>query len=55
MQQGHWVHCGIENLGLDVEDNGNTLEAKIQDIGFTVIDKKFDGYRESEIWLKIKL
>jgi ubiquinone/menaquinone biosynthesis C-methylase UbiE len=55
IQREHWVHCGVENLSLDIEDGGETLKNKIQDIGFTVVDKKFDEYRESEIWLKLKL
>ena len=54
LQEGHWVHCGVSTLGLNVKDEGKTLKMILRDSGFYILDTKFDSYRESEIWLKIK-
>ena len=54
LQRGHWVHCGVEALGLDVLDEGKTLINKIENIGYKVLNKQFENYRESEIWLDIE-
>lgn len=48
------IHCGSVPLGLNVNDNGNTVCRIMNNIGFEVIDKQFHSYREPEIHLLLK-
>jgi GT2 family glycosyltransferase/SAM-dependent methyltransferase/glycosyltransferase involved in cell wall biosynthesis len=45
------AHCGKVKLGTDKDDGGNTVVSVVERNGFTVVDKKTDGFREPEIWL----
>jgi FkbM family methyltransferase len=47
------VHCGVIPLGLHINDKGTTLINKIQQMGYKVVDYKFESYREPEIQLII--
>ena len=47
------VHCGVIPLGLHINDKGTTLINKIQQLGYKVVDYKFESYREPEIQLII--
>lgn len=48
------VHCGVIPLGLNIDDNGNTVCDIFIKEGFNVIDKSFHSYREPEIHLVIR-
>ncbi len=48
------IHCGTIPLGLHINDNGDTLCNNLKNMGFKIIDKKFDSYREPEIHLILK-
>lgn len=45
------AHCGAKKIGLDVDDGAQTLCSYLQNKGFKVVDKRFDNFREPEIWL----
>jgi ubiquinone/menaquinone biosynthesis C-methylase UbiE len=53
VQGKHKVHCGVENLGLNIDDEAGTLEEIIKGLGFSVKNKKFDNFREEEVWLEL--
>ena len=53
-QKGHFVHCGVEGLGLNVLDDGQTLINKLKKIDYEIVDKRLEKYREPEIWLELK-
>jgi len=44
-------HCGKFELGLDINDDGQTVTRYFEQRGFRLLDKQFDSFREPEIWL----
>jgi len=48
------AHCGSEEMGLDIDDEGATLVKWFEDRGLELIEKTFDDRREKEIWLKFR-
>lgn len=48
------IHCGVIPLGLHICDNGLSTVNIINNMGFKVVNVKFDNYREPEIHLTIK-
>jgi ubiquinone/menaquinone biosynthesis C-methylase UbiE len=47
-------HGGKYELGTYMEDNGIFVTNFFLNIGFSLVDKKFDDYRQKEIWLSFK-
>jgi 2-polyprenyl-3-methyl-5-hydroxy-6-metoxy-1,4-benzoquinol methylase len=45
------VHCGGVPLKLNIGDSGESTVKIFEDIGFKLVCKEFDHYREPEIWL----
>ena len=48
------AHTASEEIGLNIDDEGVTLVKWFEDQGLELIEKKFDNFREKEIWLKFK-
>ncbi|MGK9477943.1 class I SAM-dependent methyltransferase [Melioribacter sp. OK-6-Me] len=48
------AHGGKYELQTNINDNGESVVKFFENIGFTFIDKKFDSFREPEIWLTFK-
>jgi ubiquinone/menaquinone biosynthesis C-methylase UbiE len=48
------AHCGKYELGTDRDDGGQKLTQFLEELGFKVIEKRFDNFREPEIWLRCK-
>lgn len=51
---GHWndqAHGAKYELGTNIDDDGRTVVRYFENHGFNVYSKKFDFYREKEIWL----
>lgn len=48
------AHCGKYILGTDADDGGEKLTAFLFEAGFAAVNKKFDSFREPEIWLRCK-
>jgi hypothetical protein len=49
------IHCGSIPLGLTVDDLGITLVSIIEKkCDLKLISKKFDNFREPEIWLEFE-
>lgn len=48
------AHCASEELGLRIEDGGETVTRWFTDRGFELIDRQLDSYREPEIWLRLR-
>ena len=46
------AHCASADLGLYVEDDGASVVEWFENGGLTLIEKKFDDFREQEIWLR---
>ncbi|OGI08682.1 MAG: hypothetical protein A2Y40_05245 [Candidatus Margulisbacteria bacterium GWF2_35_9] len=46
------AHCAKYKLGTNKEDEGKTVIKYIEKSGFSLLEKRFDSYREPEIWLK---
>jgi len=53
LQGKHWIHCGVESLGLNIDDKAGKLESIIEELGFNIENKKFDNFREEEVWLEL--
>ena len=48
------AHYASEKIGLNIDDGGKTLIQWFEDQGLELIVKKFDTFREKEIWLKFR-
>ena len=48
------AHVAKETLGTVVDDGGVKVVAYIESMGFELINKQFDSFREPEIWLTFK-
>lgn len=48
------AHCASEEIGLYVDDSGDTLVKWFYKHGISCYKRKFDNFREKEIWLKCK-
>ena len=48
------AHCASKEIGLNIDDGGKTLIQWFEDQGLELIVKKFDTFREKEIWLKFR-
>jgi ubiquinone/menaquinone biosynthesis C-methylase UbiE len=47
-------HVGRFIIGTSVEDEGRTVEKFFEFAGWEVLNKRFDDFREPEIWLEMK-
>lgn len=47
-------HGGKYELGTNLEDEGDTVIKYFKKYGFSIVEKKFDDFREPEIWLTFK-
>lgn len=48
------AHCSSTEIGLSIDDDGSTLIQWFESNGLEFIHKKFDNYREPEIWLQFR-
>lgn len=48
------AHCAKQILGSDVNDDGVKVVAYIESFGFKLQQKKYDTFREEEIWMHFK-
>lgn len=48
------AHGGKYELGTNIEDKGETVIKYFNKYGFSLVEKKFDDFREPEIWLTFK-
>jgi ubiquinone/menaquinone biosynthesis C-methylase UbiE len=48
------AHGGKYELGTYIEDKGETVTKFFNKYGFILVQKKFDDFREPEIWLTFK-
>jgi SAM-dependent methyltransferase len=48
------AHVAKEKLGTVVDDGGAKVVAYIESMGFELLNKQFDSFREPEIWLTFK-
>lgn len=48
------AHGGKYELHTNVDDDGKSVIAVFESQGFILLDKKFDTFREPEIWLTLK-
>jgi len=48
------AHCGKYTLGTNLDDDAKKLEQFVYDNGFIIIEKKYDDFREPEVWLRMK-
>ncbi len=48
------AHGGKYELHTNIEDNGESVVKFFEKFGFVLLDKKFDSFREPEIWLTFK-
>ena len=46
------AHCASEELGLYIKDDGASVVKWFENCGLTLIEKRFDNFREQEIWLR---
>jgi len=46
------VHCASSEIGLRIDDGGETLKSWFRSHGASIIHSKLDSYREPEIWLQ---
>lgn len=53
-EHGYMVHCGSMPLGLHISDEANTTETLISSLGLELVSKKFDSFRESEVWFTFR-
>lgn len=49
------AHCASEKLGLRVDDKGRTVINWFQNRGLSLIETRFDNFREPEIWLRFEM
>jgi len=47
------AHCGQEILGTTLDDDAAKLTGVLMDEGWQVLMKKYDSFREPEVWLKL--
>lgn len=48
------AHGGKYELGTNIEDEGETVIKYFKKYGFSIVEIKFDDFREPEIWLTFK-
>lgn len=48
------AHGAKYELGTNHDDNGKAVTGYFEKLGFTLISKKYDHFREPEIWLKFR-
>lgn len=48
------AHCASRIIGTNIDDGGATLIQWFENNGLEFIHKKFDDYREPEIWLQFR-
>jgi SAM-dependent methyltransferase len=46
------AHCSSKEIGLSVDDNAITLVRWFESKGLRLLSRKFDKFREPEVWLK---
>lgn len=49
------AHSAAAEIGTNVDDEGETVNKWFTGRGLTLVDKRFDSYREPEIWLRYEL
>lgn len=49
------AHCAKHILGSDLDDNAQALTAVLESMGFKVLEKRYDDFREPEVWLRLAL
>jgi len=49
------AHTASMEIGLNIQDEGNTLVKWFNARGLELTEKKFDDYREPEIWMKFRI
>jgi len=49
-----WNHCGKYQLGLHIDDGGETVRDYIEAHGFDIISSERHSVREPEIWIKAR-
>lgn len=53
-EHGYMVHCGTMPLGLHIYDDANTTQKILENLNLEVISKRFDSFREQEVWFILK-
>lgn len=53
-EHGYMVHCGSMPLGLHILDNAVTTEKILESLGLEIVSKKFDSFREQEVWFILR-
>ena len=53
-EHGYMVHCGSMPLGLHLYDNAETTENLLKTMNMEIVSKKFDSFREQEVWFILK-
>jgi len=48
------AHGGKYELGTHIDDSGDTLVRRLEALGYEVVSKEFDQFREPEIWLELR-
>lgn len=49
------AHCASSEIGLRDRDSGRSVIEWFEQWGLTLLERKFDSYREPEIWLKFRM